>query len=91
MVAVGVETVVFIIDETGNRPAEDTELSGMGVAGESEGRTAFNNLSTPMGWVVGEDDRIMAFRALRGFLQVTTGDDVMDTHRVSDTPNCLDL
>ena len=77
MVAIGIETIVLIIDETGNGPAEDAELSGMGVAGEREGCRTFYYLSTPMGWVVSEDDRIMAFRAFRGFLQVTTGDDMV--------------
>lgn len=63
MIAVGIEAVIFIIEETGNRPTEYTELSGMGMTRKREGWTAFDDLSTPMGWVVGEDDWVMVFRA----------------------------
>ena len=52
----------------------------MGVTREREGRTAFDDFSTPMCWVVSENDWVMVFRAFRGFLQVATSNDVMDAH-----------
>lgn len=81
LVAVGVETITLGIDPTRRSEVADAHLHGMGVTAQCQGDIGLgDDLATPMGGVVSEEDASHSLCALHGFAQVAPLNDGMRSH-----------